>query len=474
MSALGEVPAWLPVFGDFGAGHDFEPLAIEGSLPAELAGVLYRNGAMGMIAADGERYEHWFDGDGGLLAVRIEGGEAQGAVRLLESPGLLEERRRNKRLHLGYGSTVDRPLLKLLANKMKNVANTNVIRLGDELMALVEASPPSKVDTETLKLLGADDLGGVIKGGFSAHPHTVVGNKRLINTGIEYGMKTTLRLYSVAPNGQAEVLYKETNPHAPLVHDFGLTERAAVLLLPPLEMKMKEVVQAGGAVSEGFVWDPKRGTEVLVVSLDEPDRPIRFTVDPFFQWHFGNAYQSGQEVVLDLVRYRDFQNSAAIGNVITGTPNAGEVHGQLCRMRIDLQKRTHTMEIVGRRTGEFPQTNPLHWGLEHRFVYLAEHSSADVAQLGMPDSLCRYDMQTGAESAMPVGEGVYPGEPLVVPKKAKTREDAVWILTMAYDSVKGRSGLLIHDGESLGAGPVASAWFSGPRHTTFHGHWQPA
>ena len=473
-AALGKTAPWFPVFGDLGAGHDFEPLDVQGTLPEGLTGTLIRNGAMGLIAPDGQRYEHWFDGDGGILAVRLTGGSAQGAARLLQSPGLQEEQRRGKRLHLGFGSTVDWPLIKLLGGKMKNVANTNVIQVGDELLALVESCPPTRLDPETFRRIESTDLGGVIQGGFSAHPHTVAGSSRLINTGIEFGMSPTLRLYAVTPGGKAEVLYTQSKPHAPLVHDFGLTERAAVMLLPPLRMDISEVLKSGGAVSEGFVWEAQRGTEVLVVPLDDPGRPIRFTVDPFFQWHIANAYQSGDEIVLDLVRYADFENNRAIGNIITGEPNSGQLDGRLARMRIDTKRRSHTMEVVGQRTGEFPQVSPQCFGRAHRYVYMAEHSSPAVAQVGLPDTLCRYDMQTGAARVLSSPAGVYPGEPLVVPKPGQAAEGAAWILSMAYDSDAGRSGLLIYDGESSGDGPVASAWFSGPRHTTFHGHWQPA
>jgi len=462
---------WFPTFDGPVKSHGFEPLEVQGTLPAELEGTLVRNGAMGFIAPDGQRYEHWFDGDGGILAIRLGQGKAEGASRLIESPGLLKERAKQARLHLGFGSTVDRPLLKLLGTKMKNVANTNVIAVGDELWALVESCPPTRIDPETFARLDSTDLNGVVQGGFSAHPHKLAGSDQLINTGIQFGLKNTLRLYSVSPSGKATVLFKQEDAHAPLVHDFALTDRSAVLLLPPLRMDMGKVLKAKGAVADGFVWEPERGTEVLVVPLDAPDQPIRFTVDPFFQWHFANAHQSGSQVIVDLVRYADFENNQAIGNIITGEPNGGQMNGRLYRMRIDIKRRTHTMEAVGVRSGEFPQVNPLYWGHPHRFVYMAEHASPDVARLGLPDTLCRYDIETGQSVVMPSATGTYPGEPLVVPKRGRTEESAAWILSMAYQAQTGKSGLLIFDGESPGTEPVASAWFNGPRHTTFHGQW---
>ena len=60
--------------------HGFEPLELEGTLPAELRGTLYRNGP-GQFGQFGTRYSHPFEGDGAITAIRIENGRALGASR---------------------------------------------------------------------------------------------------------------------------------------------------------------------------------------------------------------------------------------------------------------------------------------------------------------------------------------------------------------------------------------------------------
>ena len=62
---------------DLGREHGFEPLVVEGTLPAGLRGTLYRNGP-GKFGQFGTRYKHPFEGDGAATAVRIEGGKATG------------------------------------------------------------------------------------------------------------------------------------------------------------------------------------------------------------------------------------------------------------------------------------------------------------------------------------------------------------------------------------------------------------
>jgi all-trans-8'-apo-beta-carotenal 15,15'-oxygenase len=69
---------WFEAFRDLSREHGFEPLRIEGQIPAQLSGTLYRNGPA-LFENFGRRYEHWFDGDGAVGAVRLSGGKAEGA-----------------------------------------------------------------------------------------------------------------------------------------------------------------------------------------------------------------------------------------------------------------------------------------------------------------------------------------------------------------------------------------------------------
>ena len=78
--------------------HGFEPLEIEGTLPPELRGTLYRNGP-GLFGQFGMRYTHPFEGDGAITAIRFE----DGGVRRVEDPrtppGSREERAAGKLLY---------------------------------------------------------------------------------------------------------------------------------------------------------------------------------------------------------------------------------------------------------------------------------------------------------------------------------------------------------------------------------------
>src|SRR5262245_35093164 len=71
--------------------HGFEPLVVEGTLPPNLRGTLYRNGP-GQFGQFGTMYTHPFEADGAMTAIKIENGKAFGASRIHATKGLTEER----------------------------------------------------------------------------------------------------------------------------------------------------------------------------------------------------------------------------------------------------------------------------------------------------------------------------------------------------------------------------------------------
>ena len=105
--------SWARSFRDLSREHGFEPLRVEGTIPAGLEGTFYKNGA-GLVGVGGERYGHWFDADGAVTGVRLQGGKAWGGVRLVRTPGLLRQERAGRRLFGGYNTPFKRPLREIL------------------------------------------------------------------------------------------------------------------------------------------------------------------------------------------------------------------------------------------------------------------------------------------------------------------------------------------------------------------------
>ncbi|HEX9103851.1 MAG TPA: carotenoid oxygenase family protein, partial [Polyangia bacterium] len=277
--------AWHRAFRDLPRQHGFVPLRIEGRLPEGLRGTLYRTGPA-LFSTFGRRYGHWFDGDGAVSAVRFDGGGgATGAVKLVESAGLAEERRRGRPLYPGYGTRAPslwRGLVAGLRGELKNSGNTSVMIWQGRLYAMLEACRPTELSIEDLSTLGERDLDGAVVQSFSAHPHYVPARRAAYNFGVRYGRRTELDLFELPDAGAARRLGTVTLPGATMIHDFIATERHLVFFVPPLRLRIFRQLVGLGTFGDNLRWRPDEGTEVLVVPIDAPSAVRRFTVPAFY------------------------------------------------------------------------------------------------------------------------------------------------------------------------------------------------
>jgi len=178
------------VVDPFTGEAEYEIEDIDGHLPDDLVGVLYRNGP-GKFGVNGERVAHILDADGMVLRFEFRPPEETSSrvkftSRFIETEGFLEEREANEFTKRGTFGTAPRglkslfggpqrkglnkdpddkpPLLaRMAANALqvdiKNTANTQVIAFGGKVLALWEAGMPYRLDPVSLETLGIDSLG---------------------------------------------------------------------------------------------------------------------------------------------------------------------------------------------------------------------------------------------------------------------------------------------------------------------------
>jgi len=455
--------SWFAAFGP-PREHDFEPLRIEGALPTELAGTLVRTGPS-LLACAGRPYRHWFDGDGAVSAVRFADGRASGALRVVETPGLVEERRAGRPLYPAYGTLppgAPRPY-----PRPKNAANTSLMMWNERWFALHEAGAPIEIAREDLRTLGERDLGcPAIREGFGAHPHAARG--ALYNLGTRYGAVTELDVFELRDDRAARITTIQL-AGASMGHDFAVTDRHLIVFAPPLRLNQRELARGLTSYSEALEWVPALGTEVVIVPLDELGAVTRFTVDPFYQWHFANAFERGREIVVDFVRYQDFSSNAWFATLTTGRPSPDVRQGTLARATIDPQARTLRCEPYGDTAAEYPRVAPVVETRPHRFVYLTSHSSPAAAVSGPQDRITRIDVERGAQLDLSLGRDHYPSEPIFVARGPA--EDDGWLLSLVYDASTHASYVAVLDAAQLDAGPIARAWFDHHVPLTLHGMW---
>lgn len=96
-----------PLLRSLSRPHGFEPLRVEGTLPEDLRGTLYRAGPA-IYERFGKEVKHPFEANGAITAVRFEGGRVLGASRIVESAGYREEGAAGRFLYNSSASWLDR------------------------------------------------------------------------------------------------------------------------------------------------------------------------------------------------------------------------------------------------------------------------------------------------------------------------------------------------------------------------------
>lgn len=435
---------------DLGREHGFEPLVVEGTLPASLRGTLYRNGP-GQFGQFGTRYSHPFEGDGQTTAIRIADGKAQGAARIHATAGLREERAAGKLLY-GLSAPWPRRFANAVRGRAKNTANTNIMAWQGRLFALMEAGKPTELDPRDLSTIGETDL-GVIGSFFSAHPHRVASRKATYNFGLAYGRHTKLHLYELPDAGPARHLGAVDLPGPPMLHDFIATDTHLVFFLSPVRVDVPRMLLQVGTFDKLFRWRPELGTEVICVPIDRPAEPVRFTVDAFYQWHFANAFTRGGELVVDYVRYAGFDSFHDIGSQLgeTSSPRSLD-QGAYHRATIDLTARTLRSEPLADRYCEFPTVAPGDEGREHAITYAVFDELSAIGSIDARGTVVTHELPAGEAATEPLCVGDH-------------------VLSLCHTA--GRAFVAVYDAARLPDGPVARIWLDHHVPITFHGTFAP-
>ena len=245
------------------------------------------------------------------------------------------------------------------------------------------------------------------------------------------------------------------------MHDFALTPHYAVFFLSPLFLSVLDVALGRKSFGDALQWRPDQGTEVLVIPLD--GSPVRrMGAEACFQWHFANAFERNDEILVDFVHYPDFETNQYLEHLYRGVA-APEAAGRLCRARIDLHRSTVDFEMLARFSAEFCSVAPGMEGRETGLLVTASHTSL-AATRGPLDQVSTMHLQTGEVLHRSFGEGCFVFEPLLA---AGSTEE--WVLAPVHDAHQEDGYLSVMRAENLEE--VARCRFSEAPRTSFHGRW---
>jgi all-trans-8'-apo-beta-carotenal 15,15'-oxygenase len=458
--------------------YEYQITDIEGKIPEELSGTLFRNGP-GLLDIAGSAIHHPFDGDGMISAFSFQNGQAYYRNRFVKTTAYLEEKAAGKILYRGVFGT-QRPggwLNNIFDFKLKNIANTGVIYWGGKLLALWEAAEPHRLDPKTLETIGIDYLDGVLEPGdaFAAHPWIDPscalddGNPCLVNFRVEPGLSSKITLFEFDPSGKLLRRHSHSIPGFSFIHDFIITPNYAIFFQNPVSFNPLPFLFGMRGAGECVQFQPGKPTNVILISRDPSKSEIKtFSVDSGFVFHHANAFEQENKIHVDSITYQTLPQ-------VQPNSNYKEVDfdsldpGQLSRFTIDLDNGTIDRQMLESRCCEFPTHNPNKVGRDYRYLYIgAAHNEVGNAPL---QAIMKLDLHTGERQLHSFAPSGYVSEPIFVPKPNAVSEDAGWVLTLVYDGSKHRSTLAILDGENLAGDAIALLHLKHHIPYGLHGSW---
>lgn len=452
---------WASAFRNVGVElSGVELQASRGTIPPDLQGWLYRNGP-GQLERGGQWVHHPFDGDGMITAVQFEAGRAKLSNRFVRTEGWLAEEQAERFVYRGVFGTQKPggPLANAFDLRLKNIANTHVVRLGDQLLALWEAAEPYALDPHTLETHGLTRLDGLLSPGeaFSAHPRFDPGHHgapRMVTFGVKTGPRSTIRLMEFATEGpDAGRLLSQRrdsfNGFA-FLHDFAITPNWAVFLQNAIAFNPLPYVLGRKGAAQCLASKPGGQAKFWLIPRDSGafagQAPRIIDAPDGFVFHHLNAWEEGNEVVVDSIYYKDFpsigpdQDFRAIDFELID-------EGLLEQCRINLEQGAITTKRYSERCCEFAMVNPSREGLSCRYGWMAV---AEREQGNDPlQAVKKLDLISGERKVWSAAPRGFVSEPLMAPRPGATAEDDGWVLVMVWNGERCASDLVILDAAEL-------------------------
>jgi carotenoid cleavage dioxygenase len=445
---------------------------VAGAVPPDLDGVYLRNTENPVHPAI--RNYHPFDGDGMVHVVGFRDGTAFYRNRFVRTDGFAAEQEAGKALWAGLA---ERPTSALRADgwgargRMKDASSTDiVVHQGVALTSFYQCGDLYRLDPRTAETLGKATWGGrfPFDWGVSAHPKPDDRTGELLF--FNYGIEQPYLHYGVVSADNELVHYVDVELPGPrLPHDMAYTENYAILNDCPLFWEPSLLPDAHVArfhrdlpTRLGVL--PRRGT---------PDQIRWFEAESTYVLHWVNAYEDGDEIVLDGF----FQGDPEPTDNGMGTRwerafrflALDRMQARLHRWRLNLVTGAVKEEQLTDSITEFGVMNARYTTRPHRYTYAATGTPAWF----LFDGIVRHDHHTGTEEHHTFGDGVYGSETAMAPRQGSTAEDDGYLITITTDMVQDASFCLVFDAARVSDGPICVLRLPERVSSGTHATWAP-
>ena len=465
----GVAPHWMTLLGASETGNrDYVP-RIEGKIPEELSGSLFRNGP-GLFETGGIDIEHVLDGDGLVQRLSFRNGKIRYQNNFVETDKLIAERQAGKRVASTWSTRKSsNPLANLGGNVTSSQAGVTIYPIHGHVLARDELGPTYEIDPETLATIGKINLPDDMNtSGMKAHSKIDSQTNDWILAGTRYGPKMKIDVTIYEETLTLKHQFSIDAPRQVYIHDFVVSENYLIFVLHPCYISPVPFLAGFQSFMDGFKWRPDEGNSIVVVSKDGND--VRhFDAPASFMWHSLNAFEKAGTLVVDFVGYDEpdhfIGDRPLLKTLMKGELGKAQCPGTIRRYEMDMDRGVLNETIVDDANHEFPMLDGRVAGQEHRNGYFA-HSGLGAFNTGLK----RLDYQKGKIDAFDFGATTQVGEPVFIDKPDASQDDG-WLISQCLDAEECRTFFALFDASKIADGPIAKIKLGHHVPISFHGSW---
>ncbi|MEO8812072.1 MAG: carotenoid oxygenase family protein [Caulobacteraceae bacterium] len=438
--------AWTPLDEEVDA---FDLDVIAGEIPRDIDGVYLRN-TENQVHRPLGRF-HPFDGDGMIHQIEFHAGRADYRNRFVRTRGFVAEQEAGGSLWGGLADPV------ALARRpgfgahgaLKDSSSTDVlVHAGRGLSTFYQCGEGYRFDPLTLEMHGVESW--VPLDGISAHPKLDPATGELLF--FNYSKQPPyMHVGFVGADNRLQSYRPVPVPGPRLPHDMAFTKNWAVLNDLPMfwdaELLKRDIhaVRLHEGLPSRFALVPRRG-----------GGEIRwFEAAPTYVLHWLNAYEAGDEVILDGYFQDDpMPRPRADAPTSFGAMMAyldeHSFKSRLHRWRFNLADGSTREQRLDERICEFGTINGAFAGREYRYGY----STSSKPGWFLFTGFVKNDLETGESWTCDLGPGRYASEAPFAARVGGVAEDDGYLVSFVTDENNATSECILLDAARIEEGPV--------------------
>ncbi|EJD55146.1 carotenoid oxygenase [Auricularia subglabra TFB-10046 SS5] len=470
-------------------------LVVHGQIPEWLQGNLYRTGpgTYEIPRKDGGvpvRVQHWFDGlavnhkfsiqPGGRVFYSSRKGGEDYETRVARDGRLrgvtFAQRDPCKRLYQKFftlfsnldddgppGVTLSPDMAGFQSMSAASRQRTRRTSSPRYLVAKTDSSALQLIDPDTLEPLDTvrsyKDIDPRLDGETAAS-HACIDETGLYNFTLSLVPSVIYKVFRISPEGAVQILATIQDAPATYLHSIGMTQKYVVLTLWQCHIKspFKVLLEKNVIDSVDREWRPQVPSVIYLIDRVNGGFVAKYSTPSFFAFHHLNAFDDGDDVVVDLMVYDNHMaalENLYVDNIRNPAADKSIEAGRLRRFVLrDVSSKEATRDAEIAFTGS--QENgielaTIHPGLQHKPYRYGYGVNKQV-----PGSRAFFDRIIKFDVSRPDGPHIFwaesaftPSEPVFIPRPGSAEEDDGVVLSVVLDGPNARSMLVVLDAKDL-------------------------